>query len=241
MPQKRMRVFAGPNGSGKTTLINKLKDLVQFGIYVNADDIEKTISELGFLPLDDFKILLTTQQVQSYFEQSEFSPKKLNTPDLWKSFTIQDNKLFLTEAVNSYIAADIANFLREELLNAEISFSYETVMSHSSKVEFLKKAQKKNYKIYLYFIATDDPEINISRVKIRIAQKGHSVNPETIKKRYYKSLENLKSAIILSNRAFVFDNSGEIAKLIAEICGGNEMKEFDKETLPNWFEKFLLK
>ena len=89
--------------------------------------------------------------------------------------------------INSYIAADIANFLREALLDAGVSFSYETVMSHVSKVEFLKKAKANNYKIYLYFIATEDPEININRVKIRIAQKGHSVNPETIKRRYFKA------------------------------------------------------
>jgi len=40
-----MRVFAGPNGSGKTTIINavkayKIKEIpVDFGTYVNADDI----------------------------------------------------------------------------------------------------------------------------------------------------------------------------------------------------------
>ena len=40
-----MRVFAGPNGSGKSTIINAVRNvkvgnqLVDFGIYVNADDI----------------------------------------------------------------------------------------------------------------------------------------------------------------------------------------------------------
>ncbi len=37
---KRMRIFAGPNGSGKTSIINRLKDKISFGNYINADDIE---------------------------------------------------------------------------------------------------------------------------------------------------------------------------------------------------------
>jgi predicted ABC-type ATPase len=31
---------------------------------------------------------------------------------------------------------------------------------------------------------------------------GHSVNPEVNKSRYYRSLENLKGAILLSNSAY---------------------------------------
>lgn len=241
MAQKRMRVFAGPNGSGKTTLINQLKRIVPFGVYINADDIEQSIKDIGFLSLTGYKISFETNDLQSYFKRSDFSPKKLNKPILWKSFTIFNNRLFLSDInINSYIAADIANFLREALLNAGISFSYETVMSHNSKVEFLKKAKAKDYKVYLYFIATEDPEININRVKIRVAQKGHSVNPEIIRKRYFKSLQNLKTAILSSNKAFIFDNSGEILRLISQISDGHQIHEIDKELLPNWFKNLLL-
>ena len=48
---KRMRVFAGPNGSGKTNLTRELQEKVSLGIYVNADDIEQTLT-----PLQSFSI-----------------------------------------------------------------------------------------------------------------------------------------------------------------------------------------
>jgi predicted ABC-type ATPase len=41
----RLRIFAGPNGSGKSTI----KELIPsdwLGIYINADEIEKTIREI---------------------------------------------------------------------------------------------------------------------------------------------------------------------------------------------------
>ncbi len=103
----------------------------------------------------------------------------------------------------------------------------------SVKLAFLKKVKENNYKADLYFIATENPEINIARVKTRIAQRGHSVNTEIIRERYFRSFENLKSAVPLSNRAFVFDNSCEIIRLISEISGGYQIKEIDKEMLPN--------
>lgn len=241
MTQKRMRVFAGPNGSGKTTIIDELKSVIQFGVYINADDIEKSVKDLGFLRLDEYNISLQTSDIQSFFKHSDFSPKKLNIENLWKYFTISDSKLILSDGVeiNSYIAADIANFLRERLLKEGISFSYETVMSHSSKLDFIRKAKENGFRIYLYFIATEDPEININRVKVRVAQMGHPVNSEIIRSRYYRSLENFKAAVLLCNRAYIFDNSGKIIKLISEVSEDHQINKIDKESLPNWFIKCL--
>ncbi|HEY5368529.1 MAG TPA: zeta toxin family protein [Hanamia sp.] len=236
-----MRIFAGPNGSGKTTLINELRTVVPFGIYLNADDIEKSINELGYFNLSEYKIYLQTSDIQLFFKYSDFSPKKLNNENLWKHLIISDSKIMLTDGlkINSYLAADIANFLRESLLEKDISFSYETVMSHTSKLDFIKKASTKGFRIYLYFIATEDPEININRVKIRVAQKGHPVNSEVIRSRYYRSLENLKAAISLSNRAYIFDNSGKIIKLISEVSEDKQINRIDKESLPDWFMQYL--
>lgn len=45
--------------------------------------------------------------------------------------------------MNSYIASDIAEFIRQELLTEGLSFSFETVMSDLSKVDFLNLAKKK--------------------------------------------------------------------------------------------------
>ena len=44
-----MRVFAGPNGSGKTTIIKSLQQKITFGVYVNADDIERLKEYNGLL------------------------------------------------------------------------------------------------------------------------------------------------------------------------------------------------
>ena len=63
-------------------------------------------------------------------------------------------------------------------------------MSHHGKVSFLQEAIENNYRVYLYFIATEDPDININRVNVRVANHGHYVDSEIIKSRYYRSLQN---------------------------------------------------
>ncbi len=71
---------------------------------------------------------------------------------------------------------------------------------------FLKQAQLAGYRTYLYFIATEDPSINIARVRARVHFGGHDVPQEKII-RYARSLDLAAEAIRYANRAYFFDNS----------------------------------
>ena len=42
------------------------------------------------------------------------------------------------------------------------------------KVEFMKEARERGYRVYLYFVATDDPEINLDRVRRRVRGGGRA-------------------------------------------------------------------
>ena len=113
-------------------------------------------------------------------------------------------------------------------------------MSHDSKINFLEKAKQNNYRIYLYYSATEDPIININRVRNRVALNGHFVNEEKIRDRYFKSLQLLKKAIKISDRAYIWDNSSIAAVLIAEITNGSDIELTDKPNTPTWFINYVL-
>jgi predicted ABC-type ATPase len=235
-----MRVFAGPNGSGKTTIINSLRSEIGFGVYVNADDIEKMLKESKVLLFSAYHLTINEAQLQEFFKNSTFAPQKRNELNLYTKLHVRENILHVNTFVDSYLAADIAEFIRQQLLFNDISFTYETVMSHGSKLAFLQQAKDNGYRVYVYFVATADPEINISRVKLRVVQDGHNVDPEVVRSRYDKSLRHLKPAVKLSNRAYVWDNSGKASILIAEITDGIDVKIFDTHKVPHWFEKYLI-
>ena len=234
-----MRVFAGPNGSGKTTIIKSLQNIIPFGVYINADDIELQLKESKILLFNTYQLNVTENEIQHFFKKSTFSPVKRSDDDLWTKIRVEKNILKINTSVDSYLAADIAEFIRQQLLANGMSFTYETVMSHESKIHFFKQAKKQGYRVYLYFIATEDPEINISRVNVRVAQNGHPVLPQTVRDIYYKSLNQVREAIKHSDDAYFWDNSGSASLLIADIKESSIVTIVDLEKVPNWFEKYV--
>lgn len=111
-------------------------------------------------------------------------------------------------------AAIKATEMREELLEEDKSFAFETVLSTERNLELIRKAKEKDYFIKSYFILTNNVNINISRVEQRVAKGGHGVPVEKIISRYNKSIENLKQLISISDICNVYDNSNTIIKRI---------------------------
>ena len=242
MTKKRIRIFAGPNGSGKTSLAHELVGEGKFSpsVFVNADEIEKEIKETSCLDFDRYNIQLDLQGLCDFFYQKGMSISKLNDRNIPLNFYATSNRLYYKSDINSYITSDLAAYIRKELLFSQKGFWFETVFSHSSKLDLMVTAKKLGYKVYFYFIATDSPEINVDRVKVRVKKAGHDVPHDKIISRYYRSLELLIDAIKVSDRAFLFDNSNQISRLICEVTDGNrvEMHNIDKG-VPNWFVEYV--
>jgi predicted ABC-type ATPase len=233
-------MFAGPNGSGKSTLKQYLSEKL-LGVYINPDDIEKDIRVRGFLDLSMYGIAASDSSVLPVFTGSEFL-KSVQLGEAAQRLTYQNGRLNFSQVeVNSYFASVAADLIRQTLLQAGTSFTLETVMSHPGKVELLADAQRRGFRTYLYFIATDDPAINISRVRNRVQLGGHSVPDDRIQSRYFKSLELLMDAIRHTNRAYIFDNSGHNLEhtWLAEITDGKVM-ELKVSKAPAWFRRAVL-
>lgn len=100
-------------------------------------------------------------------------------------------------------------------------------MSHPDKIEMLRGAQDIGYRTYLYYIATEDPEINISRVRNRVKMGGHLPEDKIIM-RYHSSLNLLMEAVQVTNRAYIFDNSSHehiwLAEVKWEVVGNKDYK-----------------
>lgn len=233
----RFRMFAGPNGSGKSTFKSLLRPEL-LGIYINPDEIEKEIRERDFLDLQAYQVMTTAQEVIDFFIHSSFL-KVVDLLDEARGLRFNDGKLiFHGVSVNAYFASVAADFIRNKLIACSKSFTLETVMSFPDKVELLCKAQERGYRTYLYYVATEDPSINISRVRYRVKMGGHSVPEDKIVSRYTRSLDLLMSAVKFTNRAYIFDNSAHEHIWLAEITDGQVM-EMKTDEMPAWFKKAL--
>lgn len=145
-------------------------------------------------------------------------------------------------------AQTIANHRREACIEAKRSFSFETVMSHPSKVDVLVQAKAVGFFVQLFFVGTDDPRTNVERVALRVSQGGHDVPPERIVPRWNCTMELLHRAIIVSDRSFLFDNStaGQLGAIPTLVFTMEREAEGDLHPIvridppPPWLRRFAL-
>ncbi len=236
----RVRIFGGPNGSGKSTILFEINDRFDLGVYINADIIENELRENQRITLTDYGV----EHIENHFFQEQIDQHSIVAKAKKDGYPIDlllENDVIINpdKVTHSYEAAFIADFLRKQLLKQGRKFSFETVMSHSSKLNFMEQANQKGYKVYLYFICTESPIINENRVNERVAKGGHPVANDKIKSRYYNSLNLLKEAVALSYRAFIFDNSKDRHQLILEVYQGEDVT-YHYDEIPLWVDEYLL-
>jgi len=236
---KRLRVFAGPNGSGKTTILHLIDDSFDLGYYINADDIEQELKRTGYIDLASYGITDLNPSSFHEFYQGHSIIAKAERDGYPIDIKISSNRIINPDRkTHSYEAAFIADFLRHILLLQGSKLSFESVMSHTSKVEYMKLAKEAGYKVYLYFISTESVDINVDRVTERVRKGGHPVAIDKIKSRYYNSLNLLIDALEHTYRCFIFDNSESEFHMILEIS--DEGLEYKYEEIPHWVQEYLL-
>jgi predicted ABC-type ATPase len=234
-----MRMFAGPNGSGKSSLKEVLPEALQ-GVYLNPDEIEASIKDSGLLDLNHFGLTGAGAALERRLKALQ-RPGHGTMDDLLIPSEEPNVLNFHRTGVDSYLASALVEIMREALLEQGANFTFETVMSHPSKVEILRRARDSGFRTYLYFVATEDVEINVSRVANRVELGGHPVPEEKIRSRYWRSLDLLFEAIQHTDRAYVFDNSRHGSELswIAEVTDGKEI-EFKTSLIQHWFKVQVL-
>ena len=107
----------------------------------------------------------------------------------------------------SYHAATVAAKIREDLISQGVSFCFETVFSHESKIDLIAQAKANGYKIILVYIHLFDSSLNEARVNQRVSEGGHSVPTQKIHSRIPRTVKCIKTALSIVDEARILDNS----------------------------------
>ena len=235
----RLRMLAGPNGSGKSTLAAQLSSDYAVNLYrfLNADLLfaEVVQSHRTACPFS-----IDNAELVQFVARSTY-PREYKRPFESGEIYIdgEDYLHFSANGINSYSVAIVADFFKEQYLKHRISFSFETVFSHPAKIDILRRAQAAGFKTYMYFVATENPVINVNRIKERVALGGHDVPEEKTWSRYLRCMEQVRYALPYLNRAYFFDNSTEQSIYLAEYESEVGFSRHS-ELLPSWFRRFVL-
>jgi len=120
---------------------------------------------------------------------------------------IQRDELKSIDMASAYKAAEIAATRRRNMLAAGQSFASETVFSHPSKLDLIQEAKALGFRIMVFHISVETPELSVARVGERVREGGHPVPEEKIRARYERSAPLIRKAVLMSDVGHVFDNS----------------------------------
>jgi predicted ABC-type ATPase len=140
---------------------------------------------------------------------------------------------------SSYKAAAIAATIRNDMLFHGVSFCFETVFSHESKIDFIARAKSMGYKIILVYIHLIDSSLNEARVHQRIAEGGHSVPAEKIHSRIPRTIKNIKVALSVVDEAWILDNSSEQNRFQQIVTMKSGKYTFKVSIVPDWVDAIL--
>lgn len=108
---------------------------------------------------------------------------------------------------DSYVAARLAAQQRDEFIRQRKSFVCETVFSHPSKLELIKRARQAGFYVELSHVHVHSPDISVHRVGQRVREGGHDVPEPKIRERHARNQKIIREAARMADITQVFDNS----------------------------------
>ena len=95
------------------------------------------------------------------------------------------------------------------------SFAFETTLSGRNYARRIPQWRQAGYHIKLIFLSLPSADLAVARVKTRVAQGGHNVPPEVVRRRFDAGLRNFRSIYCTIVDSWVlYDNSSLRPRLI---------------------------
>src|SRR3989442_7759840 len=103
-------------------------------------------------------------------------------------------------------------------------------------LELLEKARQAGYTTKVLFISTEDPNLNVGRVLLRMSQSGQGVPLGTIPESYEEAMKSLQEVRKHADDLLVYDNTenGRGHRLVARFIAGELVKT--THSAPEWLK-----
>ena len=102
--------------------------------------------------------------------------------------------------------------------------------------ELLESARQAGYSTKVLFISTEDANLNVGRILVRMSRGGQAVPLSTIPESYEEAMKSLPKARRHADDLLVYDNTpnGKGHRLVARFIAGELVKTTD--SAPEWLK-----
>jgi predicted ABC-type ATPase len=136
----------------------------------------------------------------------EFLPKEVNCLRFMNADEVARGlSPFAPEAASIRAGRVLIGEIRAALRSKD-SFGWESTLSGRSHAPIMARARERGYEIELHYLSVTSPRVCVERVARRVREGGHDVPVADIRRRFYRSLQNLvKLYLPLADRWTVWD------------------------------------
>ena len=108
-----------------------------------------------------------------------------------------------------------------EFARRRVDFAFESTLAGKTYAALFKKLKAKGYRLHAFFLWIPSAELAITRIKDRVAEGGHDIPNQDVKRRFKRSLVNFFEIYQpLLDSWMIFNNSGSTPALIAKTKNG---------------------
>ena len=135
-------------------------------------------------------------------------------PDLLTA-RIQVAERLTLQAANLEAVKRIERWL-EASLDAHQTIGVETVLSTDKYRRLVERAKERRFEVRLVYVFLRSAELQIERIRLRVAKGGHHVPDDKVRSRRERSLDQLSWFFAAADEAWLYDNSGDVPTLVGK-------------------------
>jgi predicted ABC-type ATPase len=105
-------------------------------------------------------------------------------------------------------------------INVHQTIGVETVLSTAKYRSLVSRAKTMGFEINLIYVFVRSTEIQVERIRLRVAKGGHDVPENKVRERRARSFAQLGWFFEAADHALIYDNSGSEPELVGRKDGG---------------------
>lgn len=134
-------------------------------------------------------------------------------------------------------AARLAISRCRTLIAERQNFILESTLAGHGALGVVRKAMAARYQTLLVYVALSSVDLQIERVRLRVAQGGHDIPEVDIRRRYSRSLTRAPHVMCVSDEVLVLDNSGSQPVPVSTLKNGR--LQWKAELIPLWASELI--
>jgi predicted ABC-type ATPase len=154
----------------------------------------------------------------------------------------------MTQAIANSHAWTLGKEMLEKAINKRETYAFETTLGGNTMTSLLIQAAKNGLRVKLWYAGLESVEHNLARVQARVANGGHDIPKEDIRKRWDSSRRNLIQLLPHLHSLRLYDNSMEAdpklgnppqPKLLLHLEAGKVVGPEDLTGAPEWAKPII--